>query len=193
MMVNLCESLPSLNYSESRGKRIEDAMKTGLGIQMSHDLLDVTTGHSHHTSAATDFVKITFENGIPETIILDFLRGNLNDVYWDIEIPKEKVFEFFKSHQDVCKPGKTRTRKRFTLQRKSGGGGPGVPLQQDVFVNFSPFHLAVVFLAGVTSDKTSDKTKLIEILKQRMIEDKEFAQDALFTEVDNEDLFNKVS
>ena len=149
------------------------------------DYQDVRAGHSHHTDAVTDFV----ERSNMETITLDFLRGNLKDGDGDKKIRKERVFEFFKSDRDVCKPC---FRKSFPLQGKSGGGGPDVPLQQEVFANFTPFHLAVVFLAGMR-DKEGDKTKLIEILKQRMIEDKEFAQDALFTEVDNEDLFNKVS
>ena len=153
------------------------------------DFQDARLGHLHHSDSVTDFA----ERSNMETVTLDFLRGNLKDgdVHrdGDIKIRKERVFEFFKSDRDVCKPC---FRKSFPLQRKSGGGGPDVPLQQEVFANFTPFHLAVVFLAGMR-DKESDKTKLIEILKQRMIEDKEFAQDALFTEVDNEDLFNKVS
>ena len=126
-----------------------------------------------------------------ESITLDFLRGRLIDrpQYGDRKILKERVLEFFKSHQDLCKPSPS-FKKRFALQRKSGGG-PDVPPEQEVFATFSPFHLAVIFLAGM-KDSDGEKTKLIDILKKRMIGDKEFARDALFSQVDNNDLFTKV-
>ena len=152
-------------------------MKSGFGFL--HDFQNAVAGHSEHT--ADKDIAI-------ESITLDFLRGRLKD--GNVEIRKERVFDFFKSHQDVCKPSPL-FRKRFTLQQKSGGGGYGVPQQQDVFATFSSFHLAVIFLSNIR--EPDEKMKLMGILKQRMIEDKDFARDALFTEVDNQDLFNKVS
>ena len=149
-------------------------MKGGFGFL--HDFQNAVAGHSERT-ADTDIAI--------ESITLDFLKGSLKD--GNVEIRKERVFDFFKSHQDVCKPS-PRFRKKFPLQQKSGGGGYGVPLQQDVFATFSPFHLAVIFMKEL-----DEKMKLMGILKQRMIQDKDFARDALFTEVDNQDLFNKVS
>ena len=116
-----------------------------------------------------------------ESTILDFLRGSLKD--GDTTTRKERVFEFFKSHQDVCKPSPF-FKKTFTLQQKSGDG------PDEVFATFSPFHLAIVFLADMKD--LGEKMKLTEILNQRMIEDKGFAREALFTQVDNENLFNKV-
>ena len=165
-----------LYFSKGRGKGLEDALKGGFGGL--HDFQFALGGHSEHT-ADTDIAI--------ESITLDFLRGTLKD--GDTEIRKRRVFDFFKSHPDVHKPSLS-FRKKFTLDQKRAA--PAVPLHQDVFVTFSPFHLAIMFLADM-QELDDDKRMLIDILKQRMIEDKEFARDALFTEVDNEDLFDKVS
>ena len=155
------------SWGKGRGKGLEEAMKMGLGRFGRSDL--------------------TADNDIAiELITLDFLRGALK--HGNTEIQKERMFEFFKSDPDVCKPTPC-FRKRFKLDQKSLGE-PGVPQQLDVFAAFSPVHLAIVFLADMKD--LEEKTKLVDILNQRMIQDKEFARDVFFTEVDNEDLFNKV-
>ena len=151
-------------------------MKGGFGGL--HDFQFAIGGHSEH-SADTDIAI--------ESITLDFLRGTLKD--GDTELRKTRVFDFFKSDPDVHKPSPS-FRKKFPLDQKRASP-PAVPLHRDVFVTFSPFHLAIIFLADM-QELDDDKRRLIDILKQRMIEDKEFARDALFTEVDNEHLFDKV-
>ena len=150
-------------------------MKGGFG-RFAHDFQTAMAGHSDHT--ADNVIAI-------ESITLEFLRGTLK--YGDTEVQKERVFEFFKSDPDVCKPSPS-FRKRFTLDRKSLG--PDVPPRLDVFATFSPFHLAIIFLAD--KKELEEKRKLVDIVQQRMMEDKEFGRDALFAEVDNENLFNKV-
>ena len=170
------EEVLTTYFSKGRGKGLEDALKGGFGGL--HDFQFALGGHSEHT-ADTDIAI--------ESITLDFLRGTLKD--GDTELRKRRVFDFFKSHPDVHKPSLS-FRKKFTLDQKRAA--PAVPLHRDVFATFSPFHLAIMFLADM-QQLDDDKRMLIDILKQRMIEDKEFARDALFTEVDNEDLFDKVS
>ena len=162
-------------FSKGRGKGIEDAFKSGFGGFIDFQL--AMGGHSELNS--DNMIAI-------ESITLDYLRGTLK--HGDTKLRKERVLEFFKSNSDVCKPTPY-FQKKFTIHQKKAG--PFVPLQRDVFATFSPFHLAVMFLKDMND--LADKRRLVDILKQRMVEDKEFARDAFFTEVNNEGLFNQVT
>ena len=156
-----------------------DMMKmTGFGL----DLIGETVGER---DLNTDDLIST------KLLVLDFLRENIKED--NIEKRKERVYEFFKEApnaqvpEDVCKPS-VDFRKKFILQQKKSG--PEVPQSKDVFASFSPFHMAVMCLPSMNN--IEEKNKLSEILKSRMKKDKNFAKDALFTEVDNGGLFSEV-
>ena len=86
---------------------------------------------------------------------------------------QERVAEYYRTSRSACTPNETFFKKEFRLEPLK----PNECIIQDktIFTVFSSVHMAIIF----------DDPEIHRILKERMVGDKKFAEEVLFTKTQN--------